>query len=114
MSIEASVAQTVARLRAAFDAGRTKPIAWRLAQLNGLRALLTENGAALEQALWADLRKAPAESQFTEIGFTVAEIDDVRRHLRRWLRPREKPSPMFSIARCHTHKRRICNRTLTD
>ncbi|MFC4243085.1 aldehyde dehydrogenase family protein [Gryllotalpicola reticulitermitis] len=90
---QASAAEIVAGLRAAFDEGRTKPLTWRLAQLKALRALLTENGPALEKALWDDLRKAPAEAQYSEIGFTVAELDDVRAHLRRWLRPQRVAVP---------------------
>lgn len=86
-SAQASVASTVARLRASYEAGRTKPLHWRRAQLRGLRALLAENGPALEGALWADLHKAPAEAQYSEIGFTIAEADAMLRHLRRWLRP---------------------------
>ncbi|WP_027479175.1 aldehyde dehydrogenase family protein [Gryllotalpicola ginsengisoli] len=89
----ASVAATVAALRQTYDTGRTKPLAWRLAQLKALRRLLTENGAAIEDALWSDLHKAPAETHFMETGFTVAEIDAISAKLRRWLRPRPVPTP---------------------
>lgn len=88
-----TIPETVAGLRAAFDSGRTKPLAWRIAQLKALRAMLAENGPTFEAALHADLRKNPTESQFMEIGFTIAEIDAVLRGLRRWLRPRTVPTP---------------------
>jgi aldehyde dehydrogenase (NAD+) len=88
-----SVADTIARLRASYEEGRTKPLRWRLAQLDALAALLRENGPALEQALWSDLHKAPAEAQYSEIGFTLAEVAAVRKHLRRWLRPSRVPAP---------------------
>ncbi|MDQ1583290.1 MAG: aldehyde dehydrogenase [Microbacteriaceae bacterium] len=84
---------TVAGLRAAFDAGATKPLAWRVRQLRALRALLTENGAELEQALTNDLGKNPTESQLAEIGFVVGEIDYALKRLRKWLRPRPVPVP---------------------
>ncbi|WP_082518962.1 aldehyde dehydrogenase family protein [Leifsonia sp. Leaf336] len=87
------IPQTVAALRAAFDAGRTKPLRWRLAQLDGLRRMLTERAAEFEDALLEDLAKNPTESQIAELGFVVGEIDHMRRNLRRWLRPRRVAVP---------------------
>ncbi|WP_243768701.1 aldehyde dehydrogenase family protein [Leifsonia sp. TF02-11] len=89
----AAIPQTVAALRAAFDSGRTKPLRWRLAQLEGLRRMLTERAAEFEDALLEDLAKNPTESQIAELGFVVGEIDHMRRNLRRWLRPRRVAVP---------------------
>ncbi|MGK9463487.1 aldehyde dehydrogenase family protein [Streptomyces sp. G6] len=86
-------ADAVARLRATFRTGRTKPVEWRTGQLRRLRALLTENGPDLEAALHADLGKSAAEAQRTEIGFTVREIDHTLGHLDDWLRPEPAPVP---------------------
>ncbi|MFC1262177.1 MULTISPECIES: aldehyde dehydrogenase family protein [Streptomyces] len=86
-------ADVVARLRATFRTGRTKPVEWRTGQLRRLRALLTENGSDLEAALHADLGKSAAEAQRTEIGFTVREIDHTLDHLADWLRPELAPVP---------------------
>ncbi|MFE2052411.1 aldehyde dehydrogenase family protein [Streptomyces sp. NPDC059459] len=86
-------AEVVARLRATFRTGRTKPVEWRTAQLRRLRALLTERGPELEAALHADLGKSAAEAQRTEIGFTVREIDHTLDHLTDWLRPEPAPVP---------------------
>ncbi|MFJ8194470.1 aldehyde dehydrogenase family protein [Streptomyces sp. NPDC096094] len=86
-------ADVVARLRATFRTGRTKPVEWRTAQLHRLRALLTESGPELEAALHADLGKSATEAQRTEIGFTVREIDHTLDHLAEWLRPESAPVP---------------------
>lgn len=86
-------ADVVARLRATFRTGRTKPVEWRTAQLRRLRDLLTEKGPDLEAALHADLGKSAAEAQRTEIGFTVREIDHTLDHLTDWLRPEPAPVP---------------------
>ncbi|MFE7852937.1 aldehyde dehydrogenase family protein [Streptomyces sp. NPDC057403] len=86
-------ADLVARLRATFRAGRTKPVAWRTAQLRRLRDMLTENGPDLAAALHADLGKSAAEADRTEIGFTVREIDHTLDHLADWLRPEPAPVP---------------------
>ncbi|MFH8976985.1 aldehyde dehydrogenase family protein [Streptomyces sp. NPDC017890] len=86
-------ADVVARLRATFRTGRTKPVEWRTVQLRRLRALLTENGPDLEAALHTDLGKSATEAQRTEIGFTVREIDHTLDHLAHWLRPEPAPVP---------------------
>ena len=86
-------ADIVARLRATFRTGRTKPVEWRTTQLRRLRDLLTEHGDDLAAALHADLGKSAAESQRTEIGFTVREIDHTLDHLDEWLRPESAPVP---------------------
>ncbi|WP_330455933.1 aldehyde dehydrogenase family protein [Streptomyces sp. NBC_00820] len=83
----------VARLRATYRTGRTKPVEWRTDQLRRLRAMLTENGADLAAALRADLGKSATEAYRTEIDFTVREIDHTLEHLDEWLRPEPAPVP---------------------
>ncbi|MFI2632923.1 aldehyde dehydrogenase family protein [Streptomyces collinus] len=86
-------ADVVARLRATFRTGRTKPAEWRMTQLRRLRDMLTENGADLAAALHADLGKSATEAFRTEIDFTVREIDHTLDHLADWLRPEPAPAP---------------------
>jgi aldehyde dehydrogenase (NAD+) len=77
---------SISRVRAAFDAGITKPLSWRLGQLRALRRLLVEGGPELERALAEDLGKPAAEAQVSEIGVVRAELDHALRHVRRWAR----------------------------
>lgn len=86
-------ADVVARLRATFRTGRTRPVEWRTGQLRRLRAMLTERGADLAAALKADLGKSSTEAYRTEIDFTVREIDHTLDHLDGWLRPEPAPVP---------------------
>lgn len=86
--------EVVARARAAFERGLTKPRVWREGHLRALRLMLVENSDALSGALAADLGKSPTESMITEIGFTVNEIDQTLRHLKRWLRPERVAVPI--------------------
>ncbi|MEU2775100.1 aldehyde dehydrogenase family protein [Streptomyces sp. NPDC007162] len=86
-------ADIVARLRATFRTGRTKPVEWRTGQLRRLRAMLTERGEELAAALHADLGKSAREAYGTEIDFTVREIDHTLDHLTQWLRPEPAPVP---------------------
>ena len=94
LTLTAEIPPTVARLRATFASGRTKPVAWRRAQLRALRSLLTEERATLEKALKSDLGKSPVEAHTTEIGFVVNEIDHTLRNLASWLRPQRVSVPM--------------------
>lgn len=86
-------ADVVARLRATFRTGRTKPVEWRTTQLRRLREMLTENGADLAAALHADLGKSSTEAYRTEIDFVIREIDHTLDHLTDWLRPESAPVP---------------------
>ncbi|WP_447029534.1 aldehyde dehydrogenase family protein [Streptomyces hypolithicus] len=88
-----SPADVVARLRATFRTGRTKPMSWRTEQLRGLRAMLTEHGQDLAAALRADLGKGEREAFRTEIDFTVREIDHTLERLTDWLRPEPADVP---------------------
>jgi len=84
----------VATARRAFDTGRTKPRAWRAAQLKALRTMLVDHEAELAAALHADLGKSANEAWVTETGFLVREIDHTLRHLRAWTAPRRVPVPL--------------------
>jgi aldehyde dehydrogenase (NAD+) len=86
-------ADVVARLRATFRSGRTKPVEWRTTQLRRLRGMLTEHGTELAAALHADLGKSSTEAFRTEIDFTIREIDHTLDHLTDWLRPESAPVP---------------------
>ncbi|KOG33083.1 aldehyde dehydrogenase family protein [Streptomyces resistomycificus] len=86
-------AEVVGRLRATFNTGVTRPLDWRVDQLQRLRALLVENEQELIDALWADLRKNAAEAKMQEIDFTVADIDEALANLENWLQPRPVEVP---------------------
>nr|WP_030254931.1 aldehyde dehydrogenase family protein [Streptacidiphilus jeojiense] len=92
-AVSVDPATVVARVRATFETGRTRPLAWRLAQLNALRALLVEESDEFLAALNADLGKSATEAQRSEVGFVVNEIDHTVAHLEQWLRPRPAGVP---------------------
>jgi aldehyde dehydrogenase (NAD+) len=87
----------VARARAAFDRGVTKPYAWRVEQLRALRRMLVEHEADFAEALADDLGKDATEAWITDMGFVVAEIDHALGHLRSWLRPRRVGVPLSLV-----------------
>jgi aldehyde dehydrogenase (NAD+) len=77
----------VARLRATYRAGVTRPLAWRRGQLEAMRALLTEREEELLTALRADLGKPAIEGWMTELHHVAYEIGAILRHLDAWVRP---------------------------
>jgi aldehyde dehydrogenase (NAD+) len=84
----------VDRLRATYASGRTRPLAWRRAQLQALRALLTEHEDDLLESLAADLGKPRLEAWATDVGFVVNDIDHALKYLRRWTRPTRVRTPL--------------------
>jgi aldehyde dehydrogenase (NAD+) len=83
----------VDRLRGTFRSGRTKPLQWRRAQLEALRAMLREGEDVFLDALYTDLRKNAVEARRTELDFVCNEIDDTLEHLEEWLAPEDAELP---------------------
>jgi aldehyde dehydrogenase (NAD+) len=77
----------VTGLREAFDAGRTRPLAWREQQLRGIEKLISERGEELLEALQADLGKPAVEAWAADIGAVKMEAAHVRRKLAKWTKP---------------------------
>ncbi len=77
----------LARLRACFDSGRTRPLAYRQRQLAALERFLKEREKEIVDALRQDLGKPPLESAAIEVSFVTSELAFIRRHLRRWIKP---------------------------
>lgn len=88
------IPQVLARLRATFRQGRTRPLAWRLERLQRLRALIKEREAEALAALRADLGKPALEAYAGELGFLVAEIDHTLKHLPSWVKPEKVSTPL--------------------
>ncbi|MEB3266184.1 MAG: aldehyde dehydrogenase family protein [Cyanobacteriota bacterium] len=81
------------RLRQPVRQGLTRPLAWRLQQLERLEQGLKQQEAAVLEALAADLAKPEVEAWF-ELVAVRQEIDLCRRRLRRWMAPRPVPVPL--------------------
>ena len=88
------IAPKVAAARAAYDAGVTKPYAWRVATLQRLSTLLDEREDQLLDALAADFGKPRVEAWVTEIGFTVSDIAHTLANLPLWMRARKVSTPV--------------------
>ncbi|MFZ1729540.1 MAG: aldehyde dehydrogenase family protein [Bacteroidota bacterium] len=85
---------TAAEIRQRFDAqkrffasGATRSHEFRRSQLSQLERMLTEHEADIVEALKADLGKSATEAYASEIGFLLAEIHHVQKHLPKWMKP---------------------------
>ena len=88
------VADLVATLRTVHASGRTRPIEWRLAQLDGLARMVSEHEADTTAALADDLGRSAAEAWIADIMPAQSEIEYARKHLKKWMRPRRTRLPL--------------------
>ena len=83
----------LAELRESFASGLTKDLAWRDSQLAAIEKLLQENEPAIERALADDLGKPPQEVLLGELALLYSSVRYIRKHLRRWAKPRRVSTP---------------------
>ena len=84
----------IAQLRAAFESGKTRPIEWRLDQLERIEAMMRENADALLEALRQDLRKPELEARMADVAYVAADARRTRKQLARWMRPQKVRTPL--------------------
>lgn len=90
----AVISNLVQQQRQFFLTGKTRDLTWRREQLNRLKQAISEQEAAIFQALQADLHKSPTESYLGEISLVQAEIQQALRHLKQWSKPRWVVPPL--------------------
>jgi aldehyde dehydrogenase (NAD+) len=84
-------------LKDAFDSGRTRRLAWRIRQLEGIERMMVEREERLAAALHQDLGKSAAEAWLTETSFVAHAARHARRNLPRWTRDKRVPTPVFAL-----------------
>ena len=87
----------VGALRAYFETGATKPLSWRLSQLDALEHFLKEREQDILDALRADLGKPAAEAFGAEIGLTLSEIRLTRKKLASWMKPERVRTSLLAM-----------------
>lgn len=88
MDTSATISERVAALRDTFDGGRTRTLAWREQQLDGLLTVLSDFSTELVEALGRDMGKPPVEAMVTDISFTKNDVKHIRKHVGDWMKPR--------------------------
>ncbi|MBO4325863.1 MAG: aldehyde dehydrogenase family protein [Clostridia bacterium] len=87
MHTQESIHETVVKQRNFFRTGTTLDVKWRIAQLRTLKQAVLANKEALQEALYEDLGKSPAEAYLCDIGPVIVEVNEILRGIRRWARP---------------------------
>ncbi|XP_029664659.1 aldehyde dehydrogenase, dimeric NADP-preferring isoform X2 [Formica exsecta] len=84
-------ADVVQRLRDTFQRGKSKPIEWRIKQLNQVLHMITETTSDIIAALASDLHRSKFETYALEIDYIIQEIKYILMHIKEWSAT-EKPS----------------------
>jgi len=66
----------------------------RRAKLKALKNVVLEKREAIQQALYNDFRKAPAETELTEIATIVVELKHTLANFEEWMQPLEVETPL--------------------
>jgi len=90
------ISATLARLRQTFDSGKTRPIEWRIRQLEEIARAMHEHESDFAEAIRKDLGKCRFEAVMTEMSFVDAEAKYARKHLRGWMKPTRVRTPMMA------------------
>ena len=90
----AMIEATVARQRAFFQTGATRPVAVRVAALHKLKREMQARETILLDALYADLHKSHAEGYMCELGLNLDELGYLARKLPQWAKPQRHPTPL--------------------
>jgi acyl-CoA reductase-like NAD-dependent aldehyde dehydrogenase len=76
-----------------FLTGQTRALSFRRKQLRLLLQNVRKNEAAIVQALQADLGKPEFEAVTSELAVVYSELTAAIRNVKRWAKPRRKPTP---------------------
>ena len=87
------LAAPIAQLRQIVSDGHTRPLAWRLDQLERLERALKQHSDAVLKALASDLGKPDVEAYY-ELVAVQQELRLCRRRLKAWMAPQRVGLPL--------------------
>ena len=77
-----------------FSTTETRPLKFRIQQLEKLKKVVLENESLITDALYKDLRKSQFESYVTEIGVLIEEINFTIKNLKKWNKTKTVGTPL--------------------
>ncbi|NBO38172.1 aldehyde dehydrogenase family protein [bacterium] len=94
-SADTSKLQVIAnQLKASFSARKTHSLESRLHLLQQLEALVQDNQTQICAAISEDLGRPTDDSILAELSVVIEEIQEARRHLKKWMSPEKKMMPL--------------------
>jgi aldehyde dehydrogenase (NAD+) len=85
------------RLRTYYESGATRSYEFRKQQLQRFKQAIIEYEEEILQALFTDLKKNAAEAYATEVGITLAEINNALKKLHKWMRPKRVSTDLLNL-----------------
>lgn len=89
-----AIAERLDAQRQYFLSGRTRPLEFRLGQIQSLKQAIQRYEGRILAALKQDLGKSSFEAYTTEVGFTLDEIRHTLKHLGEWMAVEEVKTPL--------------------
>jgi aldehyde dehydrogenase (NAD+) len=91
------IQQKPRQLQGFFETHQTKSFEFRKQQLLKLKNALYKYEEELYEALSIDLKKNKEESWITEIGFTITEINNALKNLKKWMKPKRVSTNLLNF-----------------
>jgi aldehyde dehydrogenase (NAD+) len=89
--------QQLQTMRAFYESGATRTLAFRKQQLQKLKAAIYQYEQPLYDALHKDLKRSAEESWVTELGVVMADINLALRNLRHWMQPQRVSTNLVNL-----------------
>lgn len=96
-SLDRSIAEVVRAQQHFVQSGATRPVDFRLRQLERLKTAIQRFETRILEALQRDLRKPEFEGYSTEVGYAYDSIRYVMKYLKRWAKPERVRTPLTHI-----------------
>ena len=87
----------LAKQKEFFLSNQTKPLKFRIKQLNILKTALKENEKYFYEAIYADFSKSKFETYATELSLVYSEINLAIKKLKKWAKPIKKSTNMANL-----------------
>jgi len=94
LNFETRIPELLTQQQQYFYSDKTRPLAFRLGQLQALQQAIQHYETRIIAALKQDLGKPAFEAYATEVGFTLDEIRFTLKHLHEWVQPKHVPTPL--------------------
>jgi acyl-CoA reductase-like NAD-dependent aldehyde dehydrogenase len=92
--LAAEYSALVDRQRAYFKAGHTRPVEWRVTQLEALKRMIDESREAMYDALWHDLRRNRIDADLMDVDYNIREAEHALQHIHHWMKPSREHTPV--------------------
>lgn len=86
--------ELISKQRSFFESGKTLSLEFRREALDKLYKAIQSNMKDLEDAIKTDLGKSTFEAGMCEIRLTLSEITYMKKHLRKFAKPKRVPTPL--------------------